>query len=1094
MPRRLVVLVFVAFSLLLGLGAPGALRAAPQATPTATLPLIGAATATVATSATVTATPTAPPPSRTPTVAGPTTTPTATISPQECPNTDEGKAWVWMSRTPDGLPEKDFSNSVVTLYIRLCYEAQNGVPLPYTVEIRDNAGVQLFGGRGTYAGIGYGTHPDPVDIFLLQSSNQPYTTRISYTLPGVPFPYERTYLWATGTSVTFDRPVYYGVGDTARIAVQSPRRRGDQTTTLAVTSNVNGRPIGQAALTLTEKPAGSGRFEGTLGFRTTSGGASGVTIYVEDGAQLTATYDLAAPPAVGIAEWHQPPTPTLTPSNTPAPTRTPTPTLTLTPTQTLTPTSTLTFTPGPSPTPSLTFTVTLTPTRGPETATPVPTWTPQTGVMTVVPTGNQVGYFSTLYNANVPSLMWAGVWASGRSIHHGVVQFDLFGLPARPTITAASLAVTGQRNLLGETAPVSFTVGLLPPRFGTFDESQSLAFASYDDIHNAPVTPAADGVDSRELGVGITTVFQLSPAQLVGLAARRSDTGRVTFRLDGPQTGPDRLFGWCGRPTPTGPGQAQCLSDQWPNLRIDYAIPAPTFTPTFTPTPTATGTATGTATRTPTATQTPTVTQTSTATWTPTTTATPTASGTATPTGTPGPTASPTVTLTQTPRPTATATLPPTLAPTLTRTVTASPTITPTPTVGISFVGHEPLRTYHTTADQLIIEVYDPNPFQPDVYVSSDSTAPGEGLFITLIPSGADPNHLVMDRPIRFCVECAGNDQNKLELKVRNGDRIFVEYDNLPTAIARWYEGTATPTRVFTATPTATASPTPTLTPTATETPEPTATPTHTLTPTSTATATPTATRTPTATASPTLTATPTETPTPTPTSIPTVQFYFDELGGTYVGTEAMATLFLYDVDIPLYCPLGLFPEQVTVRIFSQTSGYAFDVALRSLLPCTPPYTSFTGSHDHRLRFCTDCAASDPAQHILKVSDGDIVSAEYRDRLRSGIIHVARARWFSTPPTATPTATPSPTRTRPAPTVTATRTPLAPTVTPTPSVSPTANPALPTGTATLPVEVTPTPTATSTGPTPTSSPTIEVTYRHWVYLPLIQQAVGKEAP
>ena len=1089
MPRRLVLLIFVAFSLLFSLSTPGALRAAQVATSTPTIPLIGGATATVAsnTTATATATSTAPPPSRTPTVSGPTTTPTPTIAPRQCPDTDEGKAWVWMSRTPDGLPEKDFSNGVVTLYIRLCYEAQDGVPLPYTVEIRDNAGVQLFGGRGTYAGIGYATHPDPVDIFLLQSSNQPYTTRISYTLPGVPFPYERSYIWATGTSVTFDRPVYYGVGDTARIAVQSPRRRGDQTTTVNVTSNVNGRQIGQVSVLLAEKPAGSGRFEGTLGFRTASGGpANGVTLYVEDGAQVAAIYDLASPPLGATAEWHEPPTPTLTPSNTPVPTRTATPTPTPPPTQTLTPTSTLTFTPGPSPTPSLTYTVTLTPTRGPETSTPVPTWTPQAAVITVVPNANQVGYFSTLYNATVPSLMWAGVWAGGTSIHHGVVQFDLLGLPVGPQITAASLAVTGQRNLLGETDPVSFTLGLLPSRFGTFDEAQSLAFASYDDIHRAPVTPAANALDSRELGVGVTNVFQLSPAQVAGLTARRSDTGRVTFRLDGPQSGPNRLFGWCGRPTPSGPGQTQCLSDQWPSLRIDYAIPAPTFTPTFTPTPTASATPTGTATRTATATQTPTVTRT------PTTTATPTASGTATQTLTPGPTASPTLTATRTPGPTGTATLPPTLAPTRTSTVTVSPTIPPTPTVGVMFVGHEPYRTYHTTADEMVIQVYDPNPFQPDIYVSSDSTPPGEGLFITLIPSLADPNRLVMDRPIHFCVTCAGNDQNKLELKVRNGDRIFVDYDNLPTAIAYWYEGTATPTRVFTATPTATASPTPTLTPTATPSPTLTLTPTNTLTPTATATPTSTATRTPTTTASPTLTPTATQTPTPTATPIPTVEFYFDQLGGAYVGTDVTATLYLYDVDIPLYCPLGLFPEQVTVRIFSQTSGYAFDVTLRSLLPCTPPYTSYTGAHDDRLRFCTDCAASDPTQHILKVSDGDIISAEYRDRLRSGIIHVARARWFSTPPTVTPTVTPTATRTLPAPTATATATPLPPTVTPTPLLSPTATAPLPTGTATLPVVATATPTATPTGPTPTSSPTVEVRYR--VYLPLIQQAEGKAVP
>lgn len=987
MLRRVPLTLLLAAILLVGFGLPAPLGAAPAAqgpTATATLPgggtiLPPAATATPTASATATATATAtdPPP--------PTGSPTPSPTPLPCPYPLDGTAYtfVWMSEQPGGPPKKDFPADTVTAYINLCYD--HGAPLPYQIQIVDDNNQLLAGRAGIHPGSGVTTEPQPVDLPLFPTPNrQPYRTRLYFPdiNPANPF---WTWEWQVGAVITFDRERYFGTVETALVTVYDPISAADDTVNVMVYSlRTGGATIDATQLTLVASPAASGRFQGTLRFQTSLGQSPPGVIRVEDGAQLRAIYDRPDPDVFATALWSMPPTPTPTPTRTSTPTvtptptqtqtptRTPTPTITPTPTQTLTPTRTLSPTPGPSPT--ATNTPTVTPTA---TGTPVPTWTPIIGTLSVRPVSAQLGHFSTLQGAQIGGEPWAGIWTAGTNVYHGVVQFDLSGLPQNAVVTGASVSLTGRLDYTNPSLPQPWTLGLLPTRYGSFDETQPLASATYDSIHNAPAQLAAPPLETSALDVGVTNIFVVNSGLLPSLTARRAETGRVTFRLDGAQSGPNNLFSWCGLTMyGTFPNQL-CTESQRPTLTLTYAVAAPTFTPTATQPPTNTPTVTPTPTRTATPTATLPVTATGTATVTATRTATP----TATPTFTPTATATATTTGTLLPSLTPTATM--------TRTATRTPTVTPTPTRGMVFVGHEPHRTYHTTADELWVEVIDPNPpASPKLFISG--LVLGAALEVPLIPSGTDPARLVMAQPVRFCTTCAGNDQSQLLLKVADNTSVRVLYGSL-TEFARWFEGTATPTP----------SPSPT------------------------ATATGTATATPTATATATPTATSTATPTATVTPVPTLTLYFDQENGVYVGTSALAVLTLYDPDAPQMCDPN-DTRQVTVS--SSSDPYAFEVTLKPIAPCSPVYTTLAS--DQNVQFCVACADSDPQTQTLKVASGDDIVAEYIVDGRP--LAVARARWLAVTPTPslTPTVTltatagPSPTPTH-TPTVTLTPTPTA---------------------------------------------------------------------
>ena len=619
MSRRLTLILVLTFALALLLtGQPAPLAAAPPAQSSQQPP-------PPPPGSTSTPNPTA---TNTPTqTAVPVGTPTATTGPVTCPPVGLGGNYVWMVKDtqPDSPPQQYFPQGTVTVYARLCYVAQDGQPLDYVIEIYDDTVMTpLYRRAGRYPGVGYYTHPEAIDIpVLLPTARQPFRTRIIF--PSLsPGAWGGDWVWAVGSSVSLDKSEYVGISEPARVTVLDPLVEDDQISVDVMSTRPDGSLISSMRLVLARTGPTGNRFEGSLTFRQNSGGMG--QLLVEDGATITVRYTRPTPPIVATAVWRLPPTPsptptttttttvTPTPSRTASPTISPTPTATLPPTRTQTPTITPTWTPGPSSTPTATPTVTLTPSLT-ATASPtaVPTWTPQAGTRSIVAQEGQTGYFSALQGRSVPNNLWAGVWSNGLNIHHGVAQFNLSDLPPGALITQASVSLTGRLNYLNASYPVSWTLGLLPDKFGGYEESQPLSSATYNDVHAATVTLATPAYDSRELGVGLGNTFALTAEQLAALNARRATTGRVTFRIDGPPGGPDNLFVWCGN-APIVNGAQNCTGASRPTLSLAFVVPAATFTPTTSPTPTATGTATptpsptGTATPSPTRTVTPSVT------------------------------------------------------------------------------------------------------------------------------------------------------------------------------------------------------------------------------------------------------------------------------------------------------------------------------------------------------------------------------------------------------------------------------------------------------------------------------------------------------
>ncbi len=1033
----------------------------PASTGTATLTPTTIATATPSMTTTPTATRTSPA----------TATPSPTIPPVTCPypvpGTPSEVARIWMSQEKGGPPQHDFPPEYQDkkLWVNLCQNELpgNAPPYLYQVEIRDFYNSEQpvgAGASGLHPGAGITSFQVDLSQFNLDAT-QPYRTRLRFPglFPGVVAEWE----WTVGTVVLFDRNRYEGVSDSATLTVVDPFLRDTDISNIVVnvTSWKDDVLVGSLNIGLTRTAPRSPYFTASLGFR--SGGA-GSGLLVTDGVTLRAQYarpedpgPIMVTPVTATSTWVQPPTPTptltltpsLTPTQTSAITPTPTRTTTITPTPTRTATLPANVTPS---TPTATLTASITPTSGPgsPTLTPVPTSTPQVGTLTIYARNTDLGYLST-YGSQIPGDVWAGVWAGGKNVHHGVVQFDLSTLPAGAIVTDASVSLTGHTNLTsGITA--TWQLGLLPSSYKGFDETAPLAQATFADIDAAPVTRSPTTLQTGDLGVGVTNSFTLDAGQRAEIARRRSATGRVTFRVDGPQSGDNNVFAWCGLvATPT------CGNNQLPVLRLSFAIPAPTFTPTLTLTPT--NTATRTSTPTPTATATSTATGTATSTATATTTSTPIASPSVTRTATVPATATPTGTTG------ATATSTATSSPTATATTTSSPTATPTP--GIAFPAHEPGGKFYTESDYLTVEIFVPPGRSTGMVAIRTTSAPPETPWMYVPVTAVSATHFVMVPAVRFCTTCAGNDTSQYILKVNNGDTIIVQYQDLMRQ-AYWYA--QAPTVTSTATVAATATPTMTATPIATAT----------------------ATATPTTTATATMAATSTVTPTPA------AQLYFDREDRAYIGPSSIAVLYLYDTDLPNH--YDQYPS-VFAYISSTTSPYAFQVELKPLAPGSTVYNTLAANDN--IRFCTDCPASDPATKTLKVSDGDTIVADYQDVLRSGVRYLARATWRVSLPTTTPTPTLTAT-TAPSVTTTPTAT-TAPSQTPTASVTATASatPSVSVTTTVTPVPpatvtstmtptatgtpaLSPTPTETATPPPATPTPTATIPTPYKVYLPLLE--------
>jgi len=710
-----------------------------------------------------------------------------------------GAQRIYMSDAPVGAPRRQFPANTTQFYINYGYPITVTTVVTITVVDRDRR--FYFGDEKPYTGPGWDyvrwrAFPAP------PAEGSPYYSQLyAAGESGV----IGTWEWAIGSSVSFDRDVYQGTTQPAIITVtdtiaSSVLGLGAVEAQVASDSEPKESPVG---LALHIPPIGV--YTGTVTFCTDCP-VSDPRLRVGHGDHITVTYRLAGEGGYDVLDtaiWLQPPTPT--PTATPSLTATPSPTVSRTPTRT--PVSFVTSTP----TPTETGTPAQTPTGS---ATPVVT--PVRGSVVITAAAADVGYVisrdvqpNRLNNEYI--LVGYNASSTPTRIYHGIIQFHVGGtLPAYARVEGATLELKGSYSWLSGDAtwPVRLLSPAIDPLWGPT--------LTYTDVHASPVLGTLNPVlNTAGLGavVGQRAAFHFPEGLFSALEERVTGTGRVSFRLDGPESGTAsvNMFRWYGAVPGTSGGEP-------PRLTIHYRIEPPTPTPTQTPTVTRTPTNTPTATPTPTATLTPTATATSTA--------------------------------------------------------TATPSVTPTATAiivpSLSFNS----EVYFGLNAEAIITVVDANPALTDtVTVLVDSTQDLQGFSMTLGRTG-DPYSFSTNAPghrnLRFCTDCTSDPVNKV-LQVADGSTlraIYFDGTAYHRAFATWSAGGIETLVPPSPTPTITLTPSPTRTTTTTPTRTPTGTPTATSTPSMTPSGTPTLTGT--ATPSPTLTATWTGTATPSPTTTAT--------------------------------------------------------------------------------------------------------------------------------------------------------------------------------------------------------------------------------
>jgi hypothetical protein len=123
-------------------------------------------------------------------------------------------------------------------------------------------------------------------------------------------------------------------------------------------------------------------------------------------------------------------------------------------------------------------------------------------------------------------------------VFHGVIQFDLSEIPPDSNITYAALQLTGlnDKNLdLGG----AWQIRLLDPII-----DHSWPTLTYDKLRQAPVQSTLQPILPRsDLASDKINVFVFNQEQLVALE-QRLNSGLISFRIDGPSSGPDNLFTW----------------------------------------------------------------------------------------------------------------------------------------------------------------------------------------------------------------------------------------------------------------------------------------------------------------------------------------------------------------------------------------------------------------------------------------------------------------------------------------------------------------------------------------------------------------------
>ncbi len=715
--------------------------------------------------------------------------------------------FLWVSAAP-GAPYRpsdpdhpiEFEEGTTNLYFNFYYAAPFS-QFRYSIEVRNNFG----GAVGPRLEGDYRPDQGPVTVAWsptsgsLPSVASPYRTRITFFLPGSSVYFD--YVWAIGSTLRLDRPVYGG----AEPAIVEVLDRGANTnsnaldviTTVVARSQTQGH---QVTLSLQETSFASGRFRTKgnaqfphLAFCPSDTNCADGQLQVDpDGDHIIVTYVTTS----GIslrkdADWQPHSAATPGPGTPSTPVASPT----------ITPTTTPTF-------PSGAREVLLTPVI---TSMPVPGATAEAVV------GARAGYVrgpqcdppgciyvgSTTIGGNTSSDMQVGFRDGSYPQYMGFIEFSVpASISPGAHLVNADVKLTGTANStlvnLYLKAEGEWRVDLVD--LGTTPIDLNL---KYGDLFAAEgLGQLSPALVPHDLAANRPNRLFFDTATLAALQSQISTHRRAVFRISGPTDAPvsedANSFFW------------SLVGAAAPVLRLNYLDPLPTDT-----------------------TSTPTL--------------TPTATATATP-DSGAPTASATVGASPTASPTATATATPTA--TFTATATATPTQTPTPTPPpVSPRWSQPYYVGEAAVARL--EVYDPDTLDMSVTVEIYSdTPPANSLYLTLYRT--DPIDPIFRSEseagaVRFCTDCPASSSTVGNiLKVAPEAALYVKYRRQPVcapcqAQARWYAVAPTATPTETATPTV--SPTPTATPTAT--PSPTETPIATPTITATATATATLTASP---------------------------------------------------------------------------------------------------------------------------------------------------------------------------------------------------------------------------------------------------------
>lgn len=198
------------------------------------------------------------------------------------------------------------------------------------------------------------------------------------------------------------------------------------------------------------------------------------------------------------------------------------------------------------------------PTNSPTVATLQP---PKGGIIYALkPHVNRVGWVASDQEGNHfgESQLYTGMYDG--QVYHGAFQFDLSFLMPGSTIHYAAVELTGlDEERLRQEADWSLQMlaTQVDPDWPLHD---------FDTIHQAPtVYTLSPTLTTADLSTGQVYVFVLDEVQRAELEQRIA-RGVISFRLDGPSSGADNLFGWDS-------GYGSDSAKQGPTLRMAVSPP-----------------------------------------------------------------------------------------------------------------------------------------------------------------------------------------------------------------------------------------------------------------------------------------------------------------------------------------------------------------------------------------------------------------------------------------------------------------------------------------------------------------------------------------